>query len=126
MMKRWIADNIKKLFESIRKNKMKLTLKIFLFIAAIIIAAPQLADLEINFGVENKDNYLYKDSVITVSKKEVVIKANAKPSFYQLAFFGPDWGKDEIAMHNYVSEETQSKLEMQLMSVPDYVKYIGM
>lgn len=32
----------------------------------------------------------------------------------------------EIAMHNYVSEETQSKLEMQLMSIPDYVKYIGM
>jgi len=32
----------------------------------------------------------------------------------------------EIAMHNYVSEETKSKLEMQLMSIPDYVKYIGM
>lgn len=32
----------------------------------------------------------------------------------------------EIATHNYVSEDTKSKLEMQLMSIPDYVKYIGM
>jgi multimeric flavodoxin WrbA len=32
----------------------------------------------------------------------------------------------EMAMQNYVSEETKSKLEMQLMSIPDYVKYIGM
>ncbi len=32
----------------------------------------------------------------------------------------------EMAMQNYVSEQTRSKLEMQLMSVPDYVKYIGM
>ncbi|MBP2633825.1 MAG: NADPH-dependent reductase [Firmicutes bacterium] len=32
----------------------------------------------------------------------------------------------EMAMQNYVTEETKSKLEMQLMSIPDYVKYIGM
>lgn len=32
----------------------------------------------------------------------------------------------EMAVQNYVSEETKSKLEMQLMSIPDYVKYIGM
>lgn len=32
----------------------------------------------------------------------------------------------EMAMQNYVSEETKSILEMQLMSIPDYVKYIGM
>ena len=32
----------------------------------------------------------------------------------------------EMATQNYVSEETKSKLEMQLMSIPDYVKYIGM
>ncbi len=32
----------------------------------------------------------------------------------------------ELATQNYVSEETKSKLEMQLMSIPDYVKYIGM
>lgn len=32
----------------------------------------------------------------------------------------------KMAMQNYVSEETKSKLEMQLMSIPDYVKYIGM
>ena len=32
----------------------------------------------------------------------------------------------EIATQNYVSEDTKSKLEMQLMSIPDYVKYIGM
>ena len=32
----------------------------------------------------------------------------------------------EMATQNYVSEETKSNLEMQLMSIPDYVKYIGM
>lgn len=32
----------------------------------------------------------------------------------------------EMATQNYVLEETKSKLEMQLMSIPDYVKYIGM
>ncbi|GBG55494.1 iron-sulfur protein [Sporomusaceae bacterium FL31] len=32
----------------------------------------------------------------------------------------------EMATQNAVSEETKSKLEMQLMSIPDYVKYIGM
>lgn len=32
----------------------------------------------------------------------------------------------EMAIQNYVSEDTKSKLEMQLMSIPDYVKYIGM
>jgi len=32
----------------------------------------------------------------------------------------------EMATQNCVSEETKSKLEMQLMSIPDYVKYIGM
>ena len=32
----------------------------------------------------------------------------------------------EMATQNVVSEETKSKLEMQLMSIPDYVKYIGM
>ena len=32
----------------------------------------------------------------------------------------------EMATQNYVSEEIKSKLEMQLMSIPDYVKYIGM
>ena len=32
----------------------------------------------------------------------------------------------ELATQNYVSEETKSKLEMQLMSIPGYVKYIGM
>jgi len=32
----------------------------------------------------------------------------------------------EMATQNYVSEETKLKLEMQLMSIPDYVKYIGM
>lgn len=32
----------------------------------------------------------------------------------------------EMAMQNYVSKETKSKLEIQLMSIPDYVKYIGM
>ncbi|WP_378954271.1 flavodoxin family protein [Pelosinus sp. sgz500959] len=32
----------------------------------------------------------------------------------------------EMATQNYVSEETKPKLEMQLMSIPDYVKYIGM
>ena len=32
----------------------------------------------------------------------------------------------EMAIRNYVSEETKSKLEIQLMSIPDYVKYIGM
>lgn len=32
----------------------------------------------------------------------------------------------EMATQNYVSEETKTKLEMQLMSIPDYVKYIGM
>lgn len=32
----------------------------------------------------------------------------------------------EMATQNYVSEDTRSKLEMQLMSIPDYVKYIGM
>jgi len=32
----------------------------------------------------------------------------------------------EMATQNYASEETKSKLEMQLMSIPDYVKYIGM
>lgn len=32
----------------------------------------------------------------------------------------------EMATQNYVSEETKSKLEMQLMSIPDYVKFIGM
>jgi len=31
-----------------------------------------------------------------------------------------------MATQNYVSEEIKSKLEMQLMSIPDYVKYIGM
>ncbi|MFV0364365.1 MAG: flavodoxin family protein [Suipraeoptans sp.] len=32
----------------------------------------------------------------------------------------------EMATQNHVSEDTKSKLEMQLMSIPDYVKYIGM
>ena len=32
----------------------------------------------------------------------------------------------EMATQNYVSEETKLKLEMQIMSIPDYVKYIGM
>jgi len=32
----------------------------------------------------------------------------------------------EMATQNFVSEETKSKLEMQLMSIPEYVKYIGM
>jgi multimeric flavodoxin WrbA len=32
----------------------------------------------------------------------------------------------EMATQNYVSEDTKAKLEMQLMSIPDYVKYIGM
>lgn len=32
----------------------------------------------------------------------------------------------EMATQNVVSEGTKSKLEMQLMSIPDYVKYIGM
>lgn len=32
----------------------------------------------------------------------------------------------EMATQNYVSEETKLKLEMQLMPIPDYVKYIGM
>jgi multimeric flavodoxin WrbA len=32
----------------------------------------------------------------------------------------------EMATLNCVSDETKSKLEMQLMSIPDYVKYIGM
>ena len=32
----------------------------------------------------------------------------------------------EMATLNYVSEETKSKLGMQLMSIPDYLKYIGM
>ncbi len=32
----------------------------------------------------------------------------------------------ELATQNYVSEDTKSKLEMQLMSISDYVKYIGM
>lgn len=32
----------------------------------------------------------------------------------------------EMVTQNVVSEETKSKLEMQLMSIPDYVKYIGM
>lgn len=32
----------------------------------------------------------------------------------------------EMATQNYVSKETKAKLEMQLMSTPDYVKYIGM
>ncbi len=32
----------------------------------------------------------------------------------------------EMATQNQVSDETKSKLEMQLMSIPDYVKYIGM
>lgn len=32
----------------------------------------------------------------------------------------------EMATQNYLAEETKSKLEMQLMSIPDYVKYIGM
>ncbi len=32
----------------------------------------------------------------------------------------------EMATQNYVSKETKAKLEMQLMSIPDYVKYIGM
>lgn len=33
--------------------------------------------------------------------------------------------KFEIATQNYASEETK-RLDMQLMSTPDYVKYIGM
>lgn len=32
----------------------------------------------------------------------------------------------EMATQNYVSEDTKSKFEMQLMSIPDYVNYIGM
>ena len=32
----------------------------------------------------------------------------------------------ELATQNYVSEETKSKLEMQLMSIAEYVKYMGM
>ena len=32
----------------------------------------------------------------------------------------------EMATQNYVSGETKLKLEMQLMSIPDYVKYMGM
>ncbi|AIF52942.1 flavodoxin family protein [Pelosinus sp. UFO1] len=32
----------------------------------------------------------------------------------------------EMATQNYVSEETKSELEMQLMPILDYVKYIGM
>uniref|UniRef100_UPI002ED39FE8 hypothetical protein n=1 Tax=Anaerotignum sp. TaxID=2039241 RepID=UPI002ED39FE8 len=32
----------------------------------------------------------------------------------------------EMATQNYVSDETKTKLEMQLMSIPDYVIYIGM
>lgn len=32
----------------------------------------------------------------------------------------------EMATLNCVSDETKSKLEMQLMPIPDYVKYIGM
>jgi len=32
----------------------------------------------------------------------------------------------EMATQNYVSEETKIKLEMQIMSIQDYVKYIGM
>jgi len=32
----------------------------------------------------------------------------------------------EMATQNYVSEKTKSKLNMQLMSTPDYVKYIRM
>lgn len=32
----------------------------------------------------------------------------------------------EMAVQKCVAEETRSKLEMQLMSIPDYVKYIGM
>ena len=32
----------------------------------------------------------------------------------------------EMGTQNYVSEETKSELEMQLMPIPDYVKYIGM
>lgn len=32
----------------------------------------------------------------------------------------------EMATQNSIAEATRSKLEMQLMSIPDYVKYIGM
>ena len=32
----------------------------------------------------------------------------------------------EMATQNSITEATRSKLEMQLMSIPDYVKYIGM
>ncbi|WP_196592062.1 flavodoxin family protein [Pectinatus frisingensis] len=32
----------------------------------------------------------------------------------------------ELAKQNHISERTKSNLDMQLMSIPDYVKYIGM
>lgn len=32
----------------------------------------------------------------------------------------------EMAAQNYVSEETKLKLDMELLPIPDYVKYIGM
>ncbi len=32
----------------------------------------------------------------------------------------------EMALHSYVTEETKLKLDMELMSIPDYVKFIGM
>lgn len=64
---------------------------------------------------------IYRNCGKLLKSKDEKIKATVNEYLHVVAQAGY-----EMATLNYVSDETKSKLEMQLMSIPDYVKYIGM
>lgn len=64
---------------------------------------------------------IYRNCGKLLKSKDEKIKATVN-KYLQVV----DQAGYEMAKQNYVSEDTKSKLEMQLMSIPDYVKYIGM
>lgn len=64
---------------------------------------------------------IYRNCGKLLKSKDVKIKATVNEYLQVVEQAGY-----EMVTQTYVLDETKSKLEMQLMSVPDYVKYIGM
>ena len=77
--------------------------------------------MKVMFASCNPVLEIYRNCGKLLKSKDEKIKATVN-EYWQVV----EQAGYEMATQNDVSEETKSKLEMPLMSIPDYVKYIGM